>query len=79
MGMRKGLTAIGSSHGVIIDKPILEVLGIDRDTVLDIEVKDGALVIRPVAGEVAGKRQTARELGRKFTKVHDATFKKLAK
>lgn len=79
MGLRKALTAIGSSHGVIIDKPILEVLGIDRDTVLDIEVQDGALVIRPVQDDTADRREKVRQLGKRFMKNHAGTFKKLAK
>lgn len=82
MGLRKNLTPIGTSHGVIIDKPILEMLGIGRDSVVDLEVKDGALVIRPVAAPLdakGAKRAKVREAGKRFMKAHARTFKKLAK
>ena len=42
--MVKRLTKIGNSYGVIIDKPILELLKIDRDTALEISTDGEALV-----------------------------------
>jgi len=34
--MRKRLSAVGNSLGVIIEKPILELLHIDKDTELEL-------------------------------------------
>jgi antitoxin component of MazEF toxin-antitoxin module len=45
--MRKSLSSVGSSLGVIIDKPILEALGITRATILDLSIEGGAIVLRP--------------------------------
>ncbi len=53
--MRKHLTAIGNSLGIIIDKPILELLGIDKDTELDVRTDGTGLIITPIAGTL-GKR-----------------------
>jgi antitoxin MazE len=44
--MRKNLTAIGSSLGLIIDKPIAELYQLDRDTIVEITPKEDGLNIR---------------------------------
>ena len=41
--MRKKLSAVGNSFGLVIEKPILELLNIDRDTELDITTDAGFL------------------------------------
>lgn len=45
--MRKTLSSIGGSLGIIIDKPILEALGITKTTILNLSIEGGALLIRP--------------------------------
>lgn len=62
--MRKTLTAIGGSLGIVIDKPILQVLGIDKGTILDFSVEDGALVIRPSPRRAASSREELEEWAR---------------
>jgi antitoxin component of MazEF toxin-antitoxin module len=51
--MLKKLAPIGNSLGLVIDRPILELLRIDRDTVLDVRTDGDRLVIEP--GKSAGK------------------------
>lgn len=46
--MIKHLTSIGNSLGLIIDRPILDLLHIDRDTALEISTDGKTLTIRPV-------------------------------
>ena len=46
--MKKKLTQIGNSLAVVIDKPILELLKIDKDTELELSTQNGGLVISPV-------------------------------
>ena len=46
--MIKNLTSIGNSLGLIIDKPILELLRIDKDTPLEVVTDGTGLIIRPV-------------------------------
>lgn len=45
--MTKHLTAIGNSLGLIIEKPILDLLRIDRDTPLEVTTDGHGLYIRP--------------------------------
>lgn len=52
--MTKTLSAIGNSLGIIIDKPILDLLKIERDTPLEITTDGDSLTIRP-------QRQTREE------------------
>lgn len=73
--MIKKLTAIGNSLGLIIERPILELLNIDRDTPLEIRTDGEALIIRPARGE-----HRARVLGaaERMMDRHDGTLRKLA-
>jgi len=74
--MQKKLTAIGNSLGIIIDRPILELLRIDKDTPLDVSTDGEALVIRPHRDERA---ERVRRAALRVTETHKATFEKLAK
>ncbi|TVR43529.1 MAG: AbrB/MazE/SpoVT family DNA-binding domain-containing protein [Planctomycetota bacterium] len=55
--MRATLVKIGNSHGVRIPKPIIEQLGLGADLLL--EVRDGALVIRPTTAPRVGWAEAA--------------------
>jgi len=46
--MRKRLTTIGSSLGIIIDKPVLDLLKITSETEIDLETDGQNLILRPV-------------------------------
>ncbi|MFQ5582629.1 MAG: AbrB/MazE/SpoVT family DNA-binding domain-containing protein [Mariprofundaceae bacterium] len=46
--MVKYLTPIGNSFGLIIDRPILNLLQIDRDTELEVSTDGKSLTIRPI-------------------------------
>ncbi len=50
--MIKKLTPIGNSLGLIIDRPILNLLDIDRNTELEIKTDGRTLTIRPVGKNV---------------------------
>ena len=52
--MIKNLTSIGNSLGLIIDKPILELLRIDKDTPLEVVTDGTGLIIRPVQSDAPG-------------------------
>jgi len=73
--MRKKLSAIGNSLGVVIEKPILELLDIDRDTELEMTTDGQRLIIEPV--RVRKRRVLAS--AKKVMSAHDGTFRKLAK
>lgn len=73
--MRKSLTKIGSSLGIIIDKSILDLLRITPSTPLEVTTDGDRLVLQPVrtvdepAARAAYKRVAAR---------HRKSLKKLA-
>ncbi len=74
--MRKTLTRTGNSLALVLDKPLLERLGIDVDSELELSVSKDVLIITPV-------RTKARDA--KLRKVMEAidgryagVFKKLA-
>jgi antitoxin component of MazEF toxin-antitoxin module len=74
--MRKKLTAIGNSFGIVIEKPILELLDIDRDTELDMKTDGDRLVLVPIR---KGKKQRVKEAMDAVMARHGETFRKLAK
>ncbi|MDH4467309.1 MAG: AbrB/MazE/SpoVT family DNA-binding domain-containing protein [Bacteriovoracaceae bacterium] len=73
--MRKKLSTIGNSLGLVIEKPILELLKIDRDTELELSTDGDRLIIEPIRSSKKGLRASAD----KIMKKHNATFKKLTK
>jgi antitoxin MazE len=75
--MRKTLTTIGNSLGLIIDRPILELLHIDKDTPLEIETDGKSLIIRPVTPE--DRKSQVRDATKRMMDAHDKTLRKLAK
>lgn len=58
--MKKKLTRTGNSLALVLDKPLLEQLGIDETTELELSTNGDVLVLTPV-------RDAARE--RKFRKA----------
>lgn len=73
--MRKRLSAIGNSLGIIIEKPILELLGIDRDTDLEMRTDGERLIIEPVRPE---RRRRLADAAARVMTAHDETLRKLA-
>lgn len=73
--MQKHLTKIGSSLGIIIDKPILELLKITAQTQIEITTDGDALILRPVRYV---DDETARTLYKQIAAEHRESFKKLA-
>ena len=73
--MTKTLTAIGNSLGLIIERPILDLLKIDRDTPLEITTDGKGLYIKPVDSE---HRDQVLEVAERVMDIHKDTLKKLA-
>jgi len=74
--MQKTLTSIGNSLGIVIEKPILELLGITKETLLELRTDGERLIIEPVKSARAQKLRVA---SKRVMKNHDETFRKLAK
>ena len=74
--MIKKLSAVGNSLGLIIERPILELLDIDKDTDLEVKTDGEALIIRPAK---LTKKGRIRASTKKMMAVHEETLRKLAK
>ena len=74
--MRKKLSAIGNSLGLVIEKPILELLDINRDTELDMRTDGDRLIISPVR---KGKKERVRTAHQRALIAHDETLRRLAR
>ena len=76
--MTKRLQAIGNSAGIIVDKPILELLGITPETELELTTDGRSLIITPRLSPEARRSKLAR-VQQRTLKNHEGTFRKLAK
>lgn len=75
MALVKKLTQMGNSLGILIDRPVLDLLNIDRDTALEVTTDGRAIIIKPALGDYL---ERVRASARKVTNAHGATLKKLA-
>lgn len=77
MTVRKKLTKHGNSYALIIERPILDLLGIDSDTLLDVSTPDGSsIVIKPVKD--AAQQKKFKSALQKVNKKYGRALKKLA-
>lgn len=75
--MTKFLTTHGNSAALVIDKPILELLGIDMKTPLEITTDGRNLIVSPVSD--AGREARFKKAVSKVLAKHGKTFARLAK
>lgn len=74
--MIKKLSAVGNSLGLIIERPILDLLDITKDTQLEVRTDGESLIIRPLKRT---KKERVRESAKRMMAIHDGTLRKLAK
>lgn len=74
--MTKKLTAIGNSLGIVIEKPILDLLHIDRETEIEMSTDGQRLILSPVR---SARRARLDASAARIMERHDETFRKLAK
>ncbi len=74
--MQKKLSVVGNSLGLIIERPVLELLRIDKDTLLEISTDGDVLIIRPIRD---AKTERVREAAFRMAQAHASAFEKLAK
>ena len=77
--MIKRLQAIGNSSGVIIDRPILELLKITTETQLEVSTDGERLIITPLSLKNSGRKGKVAKAQVKTLTRHAETFRKLAK
>ena len=76
--MTKRLTRVGNSQALMIDKPILDLLGITMETELEITTDGRALHIMPRLTASERRRRVKGAIGHVMTK-HKKTLEKLAR
>ncbi|PKL35949.1 MAG: AbrB family transcriptional regulator [Spirochaetae bacterium HGW-Spirochaetae-1] len=75
--MIKKIIQHGNSSAVIIDKPVMELLDIDSDSLLEMSTDGSSIILSPVKD-----RERLNRLKASLDKInskHSATLKKLAK
>lgn len=75
--MRKKLTVVGNSLGIIIEKPILDLLGISKETQFEMITDGKRLILEPVREE--NRTEKIKSATRRVMKNHDKTLRELAK
>ena len=68
--MIKHLQKIGNSKGIIIDKPILDLLHVEENGAFEVTHKEGGLFLKPLS---------AKQVYRKISSKHRESLDKLAK
>lgn len=76
--MFKKLSRHGNSHAIVIDKPVLQVLGITGETNLKVRVERGCIVIEPVFQNESGPIPTVSDDPR-FQQAYEKIVKKYGK
>jgi len=77
MSIVKKLTKHGNSQAVVIDRPVLELLNITEDTVLEITTDGTNLIISPVQDGDANRKSFEKALNN-ANKRYSKALKKLA-
>ena len=75
--MVKKLSVVGNSLGLIIERPILELLDITKDTPLEIRTDGESIIIRPANKLTEQERVLA--AADELMAAHDETYRKLAR
>jgi antitoxin MazE len=76
--MKKKLTRTGNSVALVLDKPLLETLGIDEGTEVELSTNGDVLVVTPVRDRAREKKlgkileQLDREYGGVFKRLADS-------
>jgi antitoxin component of MazEF toxin-antitoxin module len=63
--MIKQLRKVGNSNALILDKPILELLGLEEEGQVQLTIQDGSLIVTPARPQLV----RAEEMGEKMDYV----------
>jgi antitoxin component of MazEF toxin-antitoxin module len=75
--MVKTIRQIGNRYGIIIDRAVLDLLGIDAQTQLEVTIQDNGLLLRPWQDTNDRKARVRRSANRMAT-IHRKALKELA-
>ncbi len=72
----KKLSRHGNSRAIVIEKPILDLLGIDENTTLQLHTDGESLILTPVTDEERAEK--IRAVGLKFHDKYEKAMRELA-
>ncbi len=76
--MQKVLSRVGNSKALILDRTLLELIGVDEDGEVEIQVHGDALIVRAAPSLAAAKRlQRLQVLGSGLMDRFDEAYRKL--
>jgi len=75
--MIKQLRKVGNSNALLLDKPILELLGIDEDAQVQLTVQDGVLIVAPINPQLVDQLKFSEALEKVLAR-RAAVLKRLA-
>lgn len=75
--MIKQLRKVGNSNALLLDKPILELLGIGEESHVQLTIQDGVLIVAPVHPQPVEEAAFDQALEKVLKRRH-AVLKKLA-
>ena len=75
--MIKQLRKVGNSNALILDKPILELLGLEEGSQVQLTIQDGNLIVSPARPSLVSKEDFDRKLEHVVNKRR-SVLKKLA-
>ena len=82
--INKKLVRHGNSSALVLDKPILQLLGIDNDTILELRVEGDTLIIKRAQSKKGKKRIVSKDktIQKTYEEIMDEyseVFEQLAK
>ena len=78
--MIKNLTPIGNSEGIILDKTLLALLGLQRGAAVEIQIEGETMTVRRASkAAIEGRSARFDEARKHVLAKHGGTLKKLAK
>lgn len=78
--MIKNLTPIGNSEGIILDKTLLGLLGLERGAAVEIQVEGETMIVRRASREaIEGRAARFNAARKRVLAKHRGTLKKLAR
>ena len=75
--MIKQLRKVGNSNALLLDKPLLELVGLEENATVEITVDHGNIIISPVSPETISEARTE-ELLSKIVRTRRSVLEKLA-
>jgi antitoxin component of MazEF toxin-antitoxin module len=77
--MKKKLTKHGNSTALVLDKALLELLGLSSQSEVEIAIKDGKMIVSPIKKSKRSKNDDIDDIAERIMDKYSDLFKKLSK